>query len=91
MSQKPLTQRLDEIDAKMSELIEINKITISSTKDFDADIKAIRKEVNIEITDVLKDFHSISFDWSNIISYCNKNKISPKRVLFVLRTLRGEE
>lgn len=91
VSQKPLAQRLDDIEAKMDELIEINKTTIASTKDFDADINAIKKEVNSEITEVFKTFHSVSLDWLHVIEYCERNNLRPRKVMAVIHLLNDDE
>lgn len=86
MSQKPLVQRLDEIDAKLSKLVESSK----AISDFTIDLDSIKHEINHEIASAFLRLQGASSEWNEVITYCNTKTASPRKVLMMLHALHGE-
>lgn len=110
MTQKPLAQRLDEIDSKIDELnksfegidrveyriaklvesIELSRTSFESFEIGKIDIDAVKTEINLEIAKVFSTFHSVSMDWLDLINYCNRNKITPRKIMSILQVFNDD-
>jgi hypothetical protein len=94
MSQpKPLASRLDDIEAKMEELIELNKATIKATQDFRyVDLEEIKKQINKEVskdmTESLMKFQSIPMEWLTFVSYCIDADLEPAFLFKLFKKMR---
>lgn len=90
MQQKPMNQRLEDIERKLEDLIEINKTSIESSTSFSSDLDKIKRTINKEVKSSILEAKVVSAEWEEVITYCSIKNISPTRAHMMLRILKGD-
>lgn len=89
---KPIAARLEDIEAKMDEIIRSNEELITTNlqagiKFDNIDMKMIKSEINEEIISAINKIKLVPFEWIELFIYCNKNDLSPEMMMELAKAM----
>lgn len=95
MADKPLARRLDDIEDKMDQVLDINDKLIKHLDGFQENLSSIDTDLIKEtmqkaILDAVESSNAMPNDWMVLVNYCMKKDISADTMLQFARILSGD-
>ncbi|QJI52385.1 hypothetical protein [Psychrobacillus phage Perkons] len=100
--QKPLATRLDDIELKMDQLVEIfhSSLTkLDNSHDLLSDVTDKVANINIHIdntminkhlTSYFENMQNVHYEWMEVVNYCRENNVSPSTMLQLAKVMNHD-